>query len=114
MADAKFVTAGRDYNVWVHREEDMLLIQRGNGAALRKGLVQGLTYGLVQGNDPYDAWKAAANGFVAPAGCKIEDLQPLMQQVSWQGRYTCPEGVDLRSLIVGQRTELRKGQPLRP
>lgn len=112
VADAKFQSGGREYALWVHRQEDMIMLQRGVMTAAGKSFVQGLTWGLVEARDPYIAWKQAATEFLAPVGCTATEVRPIDQDTAWEAAYVCPEGVDLRALVAAQKAQLRKGQPL--
>lgn len=111
-ADAKFQSGGREYVLWLHRKEQMMMLQRGLGTVFGKSVVQGLTYGLVEARDPYSAWKQAATDFVAPVDCTISDVRPIDQDTAWEAAYKCPNGVDLLALVVAQRASLRKGGTL--
>lgn len=114
VSDATVIVQGKPMTITVHPREDYLLGQVTIGSAAASGFVEGLTFGLAKGHrlDPRDV-DAALAAFVAPAGCTMDPVRQVgNEQVSFEGRYRCPEGVDLRALILEQRAALRDGHPL--
>lgn len=110
FADARFELAGQEFTAWVHPSDQTIMIQNGYGAAVGAGVADGLGIGV---DAKFDQWRAAALHLLQPSGCQVENLRPLDQAIMWEFDYRCPEGVDLRALIMAQRETLRAGAPLR-
>lgn len=111
LADAKTRVDGREYALSVHPIEDTILIQRGFGALMGQSVVEGATFGVVNFQEPMPIWRSAAQWLVEPVGCRIVEIYEL-ERSSFEARYECPPGVDLRRLVADNRTSLRAGQPL--
>lgn len=110
FADARFDLAGQEYTAWVHPTDSTIMLQNGYGAAVGAGVADGLGVGV---DAKFDQWRAAAERLVAPTGCSVENLRPLDQAIMWEFDYRCPDGVDLRAMIMAQRDELRDGALIR-
>lgn len=113
LADAHPMVDGRAYRIYIHPTDPTILMQRPLGTAVGQGFVQGATLGIAAPGTAYDPWKQAADAFLAPVGCTASDVYSLGQG-TWEARYSCPAGVDLRALVMAQRQALRSGAPLRP
>lgn len=91
---------GRNYRVYVHPTEDTILLQRPILKGMGQAAVRGATFHLAQPGEAYDPWKRAAAMFIEPLGCKVTDVYSLGGDTgTWEARYTCPKGVDLRALV---------------
>ncbi len=108
-ADAKVTVGTREFAIWVHDADRTLLINRNNGAAMGQGMMEGLTFGGVNGNLPAPIWRAAANGVLSTMGCRAVDVYTLDNSVSWEATYECPDGVDPRQLVADRRDAWRQG-----
>lgn len=114
-SDASFAFDGMGYAAVLHPSEDVLLIRPGLAEGVAAGAVRGATLGAVGRMGGADRWRAAGDHFLAPAGCGVDQLQPLDQGAGyWEATWRCPPGVDLRALVTIQRDGLRRGEPLRP
>lgn len=100
--------------MWVHPTEDVVLVQRSVGGALKDGFVSGLTYGLVDTDKDPTLFKAAASWLVKPVGCQLTTIRAVDKATSYEMAYACPAGVDLRALVRAQTPTLRDGAPLHP
>lgn len=94
---------GQSYRVAVHPKEPLILLQVGFAGARK-----------LRGVDHAPVFRAAAETLVAPVGCTITDLDPLGpgRSGTFEARYSCPEGVDLRALFHAQRRALERGEAL--
>lgn len=111
-ADAIYQVYGKRIEMYAHEKDPTLLLQLSVGRVLGQGALEILTFGLADDGPSFATWKAAAEWIVEPVGCEVEELKPLMQANTWEMRYRCPEGVDLRAMIMAQRDLLRRGVPL--
>jgi hypothetical protein len=101
-ADAVVTVSPYRFSIYVHPEHDLLLIQP-------------KLFGNPPRSDqwPIGLWRQAAEQFVAPLGCGIPTVQVKTRMGStWEASFLCPEGVDLRGLVMAQRDALKKGTPL--
>lgn len=114
FADARYTVAGKTFSVWVHPSEDVIMLQSTWGDAAASGFVEGATLGLAETDPAYHTWMAGARYLAQPAGCEVRDLRPVDQDIHWEFDYSCPEGVDLRALIMAQRDQLRHGAQITP
>lgn len=112
FADARYTAAGKSFSVWVHPAENVVMLQSTWGDAAGVGVVEGLTFGIADTSPAYQTWMAGAHHLIDPVGCEVRNLRPLDQDIMWEFDYVCPEGVDLRALIMTQRTQLRDGARL--
>ena len=96
---------GRTFKLWVHPKENRILLEAAIGQSF---------FGK-PGKWPLEYWRQAAESFVAPVGCGIQDVDVNWRAgASWEASYVCPPGVDLRALVNAQTDQLKKGQPLQP
>ena len=112
-ADAIYQVYGKRFEMYAHEKDPTLLLQISIGRQLGQEALELVTLGLADDGLPYHTWKAAAEWIVEPVGCEVAELKPLMQAHTWEMRYRCPEGVDLRAMIAEQRDLLRRGIPLK-
>lgn len=113
-AEAQIMVQGKRMNVSVHPRDDTLLAQTTVGDAAVGGLLEGATFGIARGfrPDPREIDRSLA-AFVAPVGCTVAPVGAVGGQgVAYEGRYTCPSGVDLRQLMRAQKADLMRGQPI--
>lgn len=114
-ADANFAYDGKGYSAALHPDEDVILIRPGFAEGVAAGAVRGATLGAAGRMGGAEAWRAVGEHFLAPSGCRVEQLQPLDQSAGyWEYHWRCPPGVDLRAMVASQRAGLRRGEPLRP
>lgn len=113
-SDGTIGVDGRAMSLYAHPTDDALLVQKSVGDATVSGALQGATFGLARGWQP-DPRKvdAALSAFVRPAGCSVSPVVPV-GDTAFEGRYSCPAGVNLRAMMATQRNALRRGEPLRP
>lgn len=111
-ADAIFGVDGTRFEMYAHERDPTLLLQVSIGRAAAQGLLEGVSLGLANKGPAFAEWKSAAEWILTPVGCSIVDLYPLDQSHTWEVRYACPPGVDLRAMIGAQREQLRNGVPL--
>lgn len=50
--------------------------------------------------------------FIEPAGCRALSSTKIAPG-TWETGFSCPENVDLRGIVRGQRNALRAGEPIR-
>jgi hypothetical protein len=115
-ADAQITVQGKRMNVSMHPVDSSLLAQTTLADAAGSGFIKGLTFGLARGFRP-DPWavEAAMRDFVRPLGCEITAVRQIgAEQVSFEGDYTCPAGVDLRATVRAQTARLMRGEPIQP
>ncbi len=115
-ADAQIVVQGKRMNVSMHPVDNSLLAQTTVADAAGGGFIEGLTFGLARGFRP-DPWavEAAMREFVRPLGCEITAVRQIgANQVSFEGDYRCPAGVDLRATVRAQTARLMQGLPIVP
>lgn len=113
--DGRLTVDGRVMSLSIHPQDDTLLVQRGIGDSAAAGALQGITFGLARGWKP-DPRKidAALASFLQPAGCTTSPSYEMgATDTSYEARFSCPAGVDLRVLMANQRDALRRGEPLR-
>lgn len=114
-ADAVTTIEGRRYNLYVHPTDDTILMQRPIATGAGQAFVSGATMGIANPGFDERQWKAAAEHFVAPLKCEIGDVYLLGKNSgTWEARFECPAGVDLRDMVIRQRGMLRQGWPLKP
>lgn len=111
-ADAIYGVYGKRIEMYAHERDSTLLLQVSLGRAIGQGFIQAATLGLADDGPSFATWKAAAEWIVEPVGCEVVELKPLMQATTWEVRYRCPAGTDLRAMITAQREQLRRGIPL--
>lgn len=103
MADAHVPVGDAHFNIWIHPKEDRFLLEPGAKTVLGGG-----------GHYPDATWRIVADAFVAPLGCQISELRPLSRAgAAWQAHFTCPTGIDLHSIAKSERSDLKRGEPLR-
>lgn len=112
FADARYEAGGKTFSVWIHPTEPTIMLQSTWGSAAASGAVEGATLGVANVDSSYATWMAGARALTEPAGCEVQHLRPLDQSIMWEFDYVCPEGVDLRALIMSQRAALRQGARL--
>lgn len=113
LADAQPVVDGRAYRIYVHPQDETMLIQRPVMTSLGKSFVTGATLHIANPGAAYGPWKQAADAFLAPVGCKATDVYSLGGDTqTWEAKFQCPPGVDLRKLVRDERQSLRAGAPL--
>jgi hypothetical protein len=115
-ADAQVAVQGKRMNVSVHPSDNSLLVQTTIADAAGSGALAGLTFGLVRGFRP-DPWavEAALREFVRPLGCEITVVRQIgAEQVTFEGDYRCPAGVDLRATVRAQTARLMRGEAIQP
>lgn len=96
---------GRTFKLWVHPKENRILLEASLGEAMLNN----------PSKWPIEYWRHAAETFVTPAGCGIEDVAAHWRAGgAWEATYVCPPGVDLRALVNAQSAALKKGLPLQP
>ncbi|MDV6330407.1 hypothetical protein [Asticcacaulis sp. 201] len=102
--DSRFLFNGMKYEVDVDRDKDTLLVAN---VKIKEGAKEDV--GQI---------RSVAEHFVEPSGCGIsaihlDDTTFVKMKIKiWYADYVCPEGTNLRTLIVDQRDALRKGEPL--
>ena len=111
-ADAIYGVHGKRIEMYAHEKDQTLLLQLSVGRVMGQSMVQIATLGLAGDGPSLATWRAAAEWVVEPVGCEVAELKPLMRDNTWEMRYRCPEGVDLRAMIMAQRDLLRRGIPL--
>lgn len=111
LADANTSVDGRRYSLYVHPRDKTVMAQRGMGAVIGQSAIEGFTLGAVSMQEPMPIWRSAMNWLLEPAGCTILSIYEL-ERTSFEAEYQCPEGVDLRRLVMENRATLRDGQPL--
>ena len=111
-ADAIVTLNGVRMEMYTHPTESTIAMQVSMGRVLGQQVLEMVTLGLADNGPGIETWRAGARWLVEPAGCKVEELRPLDQADTWEARYACPEGVDLRALIEAQRSTLREGRRL--
>ena len=95
LADAKVLLGAAEFQIYVHPEDDTLLVQR----SLKQ---------IAGGQDSSVEFRAAGAQFIAPLGCQTASIQ-LLAAGTYEVAYTCPEGTDLRTTVASQRASLRAG-----
>lgn len=96
---------GRTFTLWVHPKENRILLEVPPGEAVFKKPTKW----------PIEYWRHAAEIFVAPVGCGIQDVDVNWREgAAWEATFVCPPGVDLRALVKAQSPALKKGVPLQP
>lgn len=114
-SDAEVRLNGKIMTITLHPKEPFLLAQVTMGSAAFSGLLSGTTMGLAKGHrlDPRDVDRAL-QAFVQPLGCQMAPSRMIGgEHVSFEASYTCPEGVDLRAIMLSQRPALKRGEALR-
>lgn len=91
LADAKVTVGHRQYSIWFHRSEPTVLIQRGFGAAMGQGVVEGLSLGVIQMNEPQPVWRTAGQTVLTELGCTVSEVYTLDNDITWEARYVCPD-----------------------
>lgn len=99
LSDAVVRLGPAAFSVYVHPEDDTLLIQRGIGQA---SAVDGVALIRIVGEQ-----------FLEPVDCDLGPIAPIASG-SWEAKFACPAGTDLRALAANQRAALRAGQPITP
>lgn len=112
-ADAIVTLNGVRMEMYAHPSDPTVMMQVWIGRVMGQQVLEMVTLGLADNGPGIETWRAGARWLVEPAGCKVEELRPLDQADTWEARYACPEGVDLRALIEAQRDQLREGRQLR-
>lgn len=99
-ADAKVISEGKIFSVYIHPHENLLLLQPK----------------LFQANTAIwniADYRAAAELLVAPVGCGIQSVHAItIMGETWEAEYVCPTEINLRELIKTQRPSLKRGLPL--
>lgn len=114
-ADAQIGVQGRRLNLWMHPSDPTIMAAMTVGDAAGGGFIRGATFGLVGGFklDPR-AIDAGLAQWLAPTGCSAEPVRELgSDSTNFEARYSCPAGVDLRSVVEGQRASLMQGAAIR-
>lgn len=115
MSDALFRHDGAAFTISVHPREDTFLIRPGAMEGLGRSLARGVSLGFAGRPPGYEASRAAAAYFIEPSGCEISRFQDLDASTGyWEADYACPPGVDLRAMVMAQRSSLRGGVRLDP
>jgi len=94
---------GQKFMVSIHKSDDAIMMQgAGNGAG--------------SFDTPIQVWRRVAEAFVTPVGCEIPSVTAITKNGgTWEASFTCPDGVNLHTMITAQKTRLKKGLPfLRP
>ena len=108
LADAHVTVVGHGYSVYVHPQDDTLLIQRRFAPGLMQSFGQGLTMGAAKFTEAMPYWRSAARAVLDEAGCEVGDVY-LLDDRSWEARFTCPPGADIRRMAVERRAAWRAG-----
>ena len=114
-ADAQIEVQGRRMNLWFHRTEPQVLAGLTVADAAGGGAIRGLTFGLAEGFKPDPrAIDTALAAFLAPTGCRADPVRQIGgQSINFDARYSCPDGVDLRAMVIAQSSSLMRGEPIR-
>ena len=102
-------------NLWVHPRESAILTGMTVGDAAIGGAIRGFTFGLAGGFKPDPrAVDAALANFLAPTGCRAANVREIgHDSVNFEATYTCPPGVDLRTIVNSQTPALMRGEAIR-
>lgn len=104
-ADAELVYEGRAFSIYVHPKQDLLMLQPKLSETFKPPIPPEWPIGF---------WRGAAEQFVKPAGCGIPEVHVLSKNgATWEASYLCPAGLDLRALILAQRSALKRGSELK-
>lgn len=98
-SDATVRLGPATFRVYVHPQDDTLLVQR--------ALSQTTT------NDSANLIGIVSDQFLAPVDCRRE-APSLISAGSWEVPFTCPREVNLRALVAEQRDALKDGAPIQP
>lgn len=99
--DAIFTYSGQKFTVFANDEYDYLDVYEkslGKDTSITEAFV-----------------KEAVESFVKPTGCQIVGTHKergYQKFSSYHNYYKCPEGVDLRKIVISQRDSLKKQKPI--
>ena len=97
LGDAVVRLGPAAFSVYIHPQDDTLMIQRGTAQANTVDSPQ-----LIQ---------IVGTTFLEPTGCSMS-TPSLIGPGTWEAAYVCPPSIDLRQLAADQRATLRAGQPI--
>lgn len=89
-ADARVKVGPRNYSLWLHPREEVIMVQRGFSAAMGQALGEGLLLNAVNLTEPMPIWKQAAETITKPLGCVVGDVYTLDNNITWEAAYSCP------------------------
>lgn len=92
FADAKVYVGRAGYAVWVHPEDDTIIIQEQMGGAVAGSFFEGLTLGAANTAPPITFPRLAGSVFLAQFECRPIDVYQL-EDISTEMRFDCPDGV---------------------
>lgn len=106
---------GHTLIITVHRRDNTLLTTPTAGDSFVGGMLSQATFGASRGfrPDPRVVDRTLA-AFVAPTGCTVAPSHQIGGQgITFEAHFVCPDGVDLRALMLEQREALKRGEPIR-
>jgi hypothetical protein len=105
--DADVQVGGYRYQVWFHRTDQTLMIQRGEPRPMAQLLALNVTRYAADRTQPEAIWRAAANAVLSTIYCEAEEItgQDQMREVS----FTCGPGVDVRQAVGNHRSTWQQG-----
>jgi hypothetical protein len=101
-----WVGEGR-YQVWFHRTDQTVLVQRGAPASMVRATLQNVTIYAQDTSPGIRIWGAAANAVLQPIGCYATEATGADQMR--EIHYVCREPVDVAAQVAAHRAEWRQG-----
>lgn len=99
MADALVRMGPAAFSLYIHPEDETLMIQR--------------RMSQTSNSDGPALITVAAQTFLDPVRCRAGAATPIAPG-TWEVPFSCPAGVDVRALANEQRASLRSGEPIHP
>lgn len=99
LADAMVRLGPASFSIYIHPNDDTLLIQR----RMSQSVIR----------DGAEMVSIVARTFVEPLGCTVGPTKELLAGTS-EVQFTCPSNIDIRRLAQEQRAALSAGKPIHP
>ncbi len=88
LSDARVRIGDAGYKVWVHPDDDAILIQEFFGNAFAGAFAEGFTFGAVETSPPLPIPRTAAAIYLAQFGCSVTDIYTL-EDITSEARFAC-------------------------
>lgn len=105
--DADVVVGNQRFQVWFHREDQTVFVQRGDPQPFGQLLAQNATIYSRDATLGPLWWAAAANAVLMEFSCYGTELNGEGQ--SREVTYTCPQPIDVNAQIAARREAWRRG-----
>lgn len=107
--DADVFVANQRFQLWFHKEDQTILVQRGDPQPLASLLTQNATVYANDATLPPLWWGAAANAVLQQFGCYGSEVSEPDRTQMREVTYTCPEPVDVGAQVAQRREAWRRG-----